>query len=52
MKCDPDCTKAQLNKYHNKEAGIPKGARLRADSSGASAEPPELNIVTPTGTVV
>jgi hypothetical protein len=47
--CDENCTKAQLNKYHNKDAEIPKGTELRADSSGKSTPPPSLNIVTPSG---
>jgi hypothetical protein len=47
MGCDEDCTKAQLNKYHNKDSNIPKGAQLRADSSGSSTPPPSLTVVTP-----
>jgi hypothetical protein len=52
MGCDEDCTKAQLNKYHNKDNDIPKGAQLRADSSGSSTPPPSLTVVTPTGPTV
>ena len=52
MGCDKKCTQAQLNKYHNKDAEIPKGTKLRADSSGSSAEPPALTIITPSGGAV
>jgi hypothetical protein len=52
MGCDENCTRAQLNKYHNKDAGISSGTQLRADSSGQSTPPPSLNIVTPSGGTV
>ena len=52
MGCDADCTKAQLNKYHEKEAGVGKGTQLRADSSGQAKPVPSLTIVTPTTTIV
>lgn len=43
-KCDKDCLTAQLNKYHNKDKGIPKNAKLRADSSGNKAPSPTLKV--------
>jgi hypothetical protein len=47
MRCDEKCTKAQLNKYHNKKANMGKGTKLRADSSGQSVPPPGLTEVKP-----
>jgi hypothetical protein len=45
MGCDENCTRAQLNKYHNQESKIPRGATLRADSSGQSTPSTSLKIV-------
>jgi len=44
--CDEDCTRAQLNKYHNKECGITPGTELRAQSScNQYSKPAPLKVV-------
>jgi hypothetical protein len=49
--CDADCTRAQLNKYHNKDAEIGRGTQLRADSGGNATPPSELKVITPKTTI-
>lgn len=41
--CDPACTAAQLDKYHQEVAGIEDDTALRADSAG-KAKPADLKI--------
>jgi hypothetical protein len=47
--CDEKCTRAQLDKYHTKDAKIPSETKLRADSSGKAAPSASLQIVIPSG---
>lgn len=47
--CDSNCIRAQLNKYHTKDASIPPGTKLRADSSGQAAPAASLKVVIKSG---
>jgi Toxin PAAR-like domain/GHH signature containing HNH/Endo VII superfamily nuclease toxin 2 len=47
--CDEKCTRAQLDKYHSKDAKIPPSTKLRADSSGQAKPAASLQVVIPTG---